>query len=425
VRRYWEPRYRGVERRPRGEVVEMLRAELTAAVDRRIDAGSTAVLLSGGLDSACIAGMARRFVAPQRRPASAYSAVFPAHPEADESSYVDAIADELGLESVRLEVHGGSLFPGVAEYFRRWALPPTSPNLFFWLPLFRRASELGVDVLLDGEGGDQVFSLSPYLIADRLRRGRMLSALRLARRMPGAGPNPPWYSVRDKLVNVGARGALPVAVQRLRRRRSAGDRYTPAWFRPQTALAYVRSDDQWRWRGLDGPLWWAWLVDQTLGGIGPALTLDHVRQRAAMEGVAVRHPLLDVDLIESVLRIDPELAFDWRHSRPLLREALDGVLPDPVRLRPGKATFDAVFHEALLGRDMPLVRRLLLDPSARVREYLDQDVLRDRLLDLPPEQYPGGVIWWALPVWRTASLECFLRGIEDPRALEELCLAAT
>jgi asparagine synthase (glutamine-hydrolysing) len=423
--RYWTPRYRGTLRGSRDELATGLREVLTEAVRRRLmPEDRTGVLLSGGLDSSSVAAVAMRLVDPELRPRTAYSAVFPRHPSTDESGLIASLARDLRFDPVWMEVNGGSLFPGALDYLRTWRVPPTSPNLFFWNPMFRHAAAAGLTSLLDGEGGDQVFGLSPYLLADRMRRGRMLSALRLARRMPGAGPNPPWRSVRRKLLHVGVRGALPLGVQAWRRARAPAERYASPWLLPETARAFGEGDEAWRWRGRSGPLWWNYQVKETTTGIGPALTLDHVRRRNTMSGITPRHPLLDVDVIEYMLRVPPETAYDWRYSRPLLRDSLAGVLTDELRLRPEKSNFDAIFHESLLGHDMPTVRRLLLSGDAEIRAYADQERLRTDLLELAPERYPRGLVWWALPVWRATTAELFLRGLADPARLDAIMEAA-
>ena len=419
VEEYWAPVYRGTLRESRPDLAAGLRERLTTAVRRRlVEADTHGVLLSGGLDSSAVAAVARRLVEPDLRPSSAYSAVFPQHPTTDESQLIAAVTRDLGLDPVWMEVYRGSLFRGALDYLRTWRLPPTSPNLFFWNPMFHHAASTGVTSLLDGEGGDQVFGLSPYLLADRIRRGRVVSAVRLARRMPGAGPTPPWRSVRNKVLQVGVRGALPVRAQAWRRSRAPAARYAEPWLLPAAAQAFAETDDTWRWRGRSGPLWWNYQVKEIMTGAGPSLTLDHVRRRNTMAGITPRHPLLDVDVIDYMLTVPPETAYDWRYSRPLLRESLAGVLVDQVRVRPEKSNFDAIFHEALLGRDLATVRRLTLGADAEIRAFVDQDRLRRDLLELPPDQYPRGLVWWALPVWRVTTAELFLRGLADPVALE-------
>jgi asparagine synthase (glutamine-hydrolysing) len=423
--RYWTPRYRGVLSGSKEELAAGLRDLLAQAVRRRMPAGERAgLLLSGGLDSSGVAAIASRLLPPALRPRVSYSAVFPRHPSIDESRLIAELAHDHELEAIWMEVRRGSVFPGALDYLRTWRTPPTSPNLFFWNPMFRSAADHGLTSLLDGEGGDQVFGLSPYLLADRVRRGRLLSAVRLARRMPGAGPKPPWRSVCGKLKHVGIRGALPPWVQGLRRSLSPPTRYALPWLLPASAATFVETDDSWRWRAQQGPRWWTYLVKETTTGIGPALTLDHVRRRNTMSGITPRHPLLDVDVLEYMYRVPPETAYDWRFSRPLFRASLAGLLRDEVRVRPEKSSFDAIFHESLLGDDMPTVRRLLLSPKAEIRRYVDQERLRAELLDLPPERYPGGLVWWALPVWRATTAELFLRALVDPANLERIIAEA-
>ena len=151
----------------------------------------TGVLLSGGLDSSTVAALATELpdgVRPRRgnRPA-----VFPDHPTIDEEALINRLSAAFDLETTRVVVRSGSVLSGALAYVREWELPPISPNLFFWLPLLRGASANGVDASLDGEGGDEMFGLSPYLLADYLRHGRVRGALRLLNRIPGTTERTP------------------------------------------------------------------------------------------------------------------------------------------------------------------------------------------------------------------------------------------
>lgn len=419
--RYWTPQYGGVLEGSRDELAAGLRQVVGEAVRRRLAGREPpGLLLSGGLDSGAVAALATDGTAADRRPRMACSAVFPDHAGIDESRLIRAVAADRGLDVLRAEVRGGPLLPAALEYLRTWRVPPTSPNLFFWLELLRAAAARGVRSLLDGEGGDQVFGLSPYLLADRVRRARLISAVRLASRMPGAGPSPPWRLVRGKIAHVGVRGALPTWVQGVRRSVSPAERYAVSWLLPHHARAFVETDTSWRWREQSGPRWWGYLVSETTSGVGPALTLDHIRRRSAMAGITARHPLLDVDVLEYMFRVPPETAYDARISRPLFRASLAGLLRDDVRMRPDKSSFDAVFHESLLGHDASTIRRLLLGDDAEIRRYVDQERLRAELLDLPPHRHPGGLVWWAVSVWRATTAECFLRSLADHAGLEKL-----
>lgn len=414
--RYWTPRYRKPLAAGRAELADGLRSRLATAVERRLPPpGRGAVMLSGGLDSATVAGLAARAPDEARRPERAYSATFPDHPSVDESALIGRLCEAYGLSGSRAVVRSGSVIAGAVQYLDRWGLPPVSPNLFFWQPLLRRAAGDGVALMIDGEGGDEVFGLSPPLLADRIRRGRLRDARRLVRSIPGADGAPTEASIRRILREHGWKAGTPWAVHRAVRAIRRPRIYAPPWFRPETADAYGRGDDHAAWKRTPGPRWWAYLLDTTTSGMGPALVYDHVRRRAVMAGLEPpRHPLVDVDVIEYVLRLPPELAFDPYLSRPLLREAMAGLLPDEVRLRASKSTFDAVFHESLAGPDLPAARELLDASSARIGAYVDLAEVGARLLDRQPPTRPWPLMHWALHIWRLVTAECWLRTLEDP-----------
>lgn len=417
VQRYWQPRYKRPLRASRAELVERLRDALERSVARRSpDGASTGVLLSGGLDSSSVAAVGARL--PHRhRIDRAYSATFPEHPTVDESQLIECLCETFNLRCTRAVVRGGSVLGGALPYLAHWRLPPVSPNLFFWAPLLERAAADGISVMLDGEGGDEVFGYAPTLLADRIRRGRLLAARKLLYRLPGpAGPPSPGDVRRAAPAIVreyGLRAAAPHSLHRLSRGIRRTSRYAPDWFHESTSRAFVGSNDPSLWKKAAGPRWWAHIVDATTSGMAAAINNDHTRRRAASAGLRTTHPLRDLDVVELVLSFPPELAFDNRWNRPLLREAMTGLLPDEVRLRPAKSTFDAIFHDALTGPDLPIVRELLTAPNAELRAYADLDALEQRLLAPPVPTHPRARSRWAVQVWRLVTAEWWLRMLAD------------
>lgn len=418
--RYWSPRYSRPRSEAREEIVAGLRTRLETAVARRTPQTGGAVLLSGGLDSSTVAAFASR--QEPRRIDNGYSAVFPDHPGVDETTQIDMLGDSLGLRSIRAEVHSGSVLEGALAYLERFELPPVSPNLFFWIPLFERAAADGVTALLDGEGGDELFGISPMLIADYLRRGRVRAARALIDEIPGAEGKAPPHAVRRFMGEFGVRGALPGVVQRVSRRLNGPDRYTEPYLLPEGRRAFMSELDGISWKKLRGPRWWSYLVDITARGVGPSLVYEHVSLRARMAGLEARHPLVDADVVEYVLSIPPEMTFDHRRSRPLVRDTTAGVLPDEVRLRPSKSSFDQIFHASMAGSDLPLLRSLLGSPDTRIAAFVDVEQVRRDLLDPEPPTAPSLRQAWAIKLWRMATAELWMRLQEDrgaPRAAVE------
>src|SRR6185437_537878 len=125
-----------------------------------------------------------------------------------------------------------------------------------------------------------------------------------------------------------------------------------------------------------GPMWWRFLADRLVDEPHRELRLEYLRHRAVTEGTRDAPPLYDADLIEYALRLPPELAYDRRFDRPLVREAMTDLLPDTVRLQTHKADFARFCEHAMVNADEPGITRLLTAPDALIGAYVDGDWIR-------------------------------------------------
>jgi asparagine synthase (glutamine-hydrolysing) len=405
-RRYWTPRYRPPLQAPRADLAAQLRDELEAAVqDALPEHNRSALLLSGGLDSSVVAALA----APRAPDLQAIAAAF-TEPEYDETTWARRVADDTGLALTTVAIEQREPLEAAEAYLRAWELPLPTPGIVIEAPLIAAAARLGAGVVLDGQGGDELFGAAHFLIADRVRRLRPLAAWRLSRRHPWLGDDPPLRHVRRVFTSVGVRGALaPTLHEQVRRRRPAA-RYTPAWLRRGPAELYRDSHDPWRWKLLDGPRWWSYLADILTRGRETADLADYLRRRGAMGAVQARSPLLELGLVELALRMPPETNFDPVTSRPLVREALHGALAPDVLARRDKRDFSALHHRVLANpSSLERVRRLLDERRAAVGAYVDLRRLHRDHLDHPPAVGDPGWRPWAVHVWNVVTAEQWLR----------------
>jgi asparagine synthase (glutamine-hydrolysing) len=406
-RRHWAPRYEPPLREPRAELAARWRQELTTAVGDAVATDRTgALLLSGGLDSSVVAGLA----APQAPGLQAISAAFPAEPELDETSWAHHVAEHTGLPLTMVPIERREPLQAAEAYVRAWQLPLQVPGLVVEGPLIGAAHRLGAQVVFDGQGGDELFGAAHYLVADRLRRLQPLSAWRLSRQHPWLGTRPPWRHVWQVFSRIGVRGAVPPGVHERVRRRRDPERYAPVWLHPGLARLYRDTQDPWRWKRLDGPRWWAWLAESLTRGRETADIADYLRRRGRMGGVEARSPLLDLGLVELALRIPPETNFDPVTSRPLVRESLRGALPAEVLARQDKRDFATLHHRTLqTTENLAWLRRLLDERTAAVGAYVDLRRMHREALDRPPAV--GEPAWrqWTVRVWNVATAEMWLR----------------
>jgi asparagine synthase (glutamine-hydrolysing) len=403
---WWQPRPAPLPEIDAPAAAAALREEMDAAVGRSL-AGAEApgLMLSGGFDSVAVAGLAAA-----RLRTAGYSGVFPLHPVADESERIRLVRRALPLRGVEQSLEGGGALRATLEFTRAWGVPPATPNVFMWRDLMRRAALDGTDVLLDGEGGDELFGCSPALLADLLRHGRVPALVRMARSIPGMGasPRPRW--VRRALWRYGVRGAIPAplhaAARRARHRAAPG----PPWMADplRSLLDGSREDD---WKRLRGPRWWAALLHATGPGADALGMGDQFRREGSDAGLRLAHPWRDSELIDFVLRLPPQLAFDARFDRPLARDAMRGLIPDVVRLGESKPYFNDPLADALDGPDRAVLEELFATPA------LARYVRPDRIADLLPRRPRPA---WPLDTWRVASAAAWLRMQEDPAALDSL-----
>jgi asparagine synthase (glutamine-hydrolysing) len=385
VERWWDLSYQGTDPGAETMLAEGLREAAFAAIGRAA-AGSErpAVKLSGGLDSACVAaGLAAGGFADGR--ALAIGGTFSDHPITDESELIEATArhTHLPLELIAFKPGSSILAPALA-HIARWRLPPATPNLFLWQPVMARVRELGVDTMLDGEGGDELFGLARYLIADELRAGHLPTAWSLTGRLPGIGPNPA-RNVRVRVLRrYGLRPLVPNAVQRYREtRRSTASSGSIV---PQTdaqALAELLTASREDRRS--GPLWWRFQAESLLDERDIIDMGGHFRREAVDEQIDQRHPLLyDLQLVEAALRLPPRAQFDPVRDRPLLREGLAGLIPEAVRTRHVKSHFTPLVLAGIRADETGLIEPLRR-PDAPIRAYVAAAAL-DRKIAIPPDR---------------------------------------
>jgi asparagine synthase (glutamine-hydrolysing) len=383
---------------------------METSMGRRLaGAGNPALIMSGGLDSVSLAALGHR-----HRPDSfrAYSGVFPDRPGIDESRWIGAMSRELGLPTSCIAPADRGLMENALSHIAAWRLPPS--GFGFWLPqLLQRAAEDGADVVFTGDGGDEICEARPPLIADLLRSGRPLSAIRAATRLPGMGDYPHWRPVLRALGKHGVGAALPhwmdLAGSRLPWRPEPGK----PWLTPESRKLLRRQWDPTHWKSLEGPRAWADTSDRLMRRIQGLGLLDHMRREAEGAGMEPSFPFLDADLVEFALRVPPELLMSPYLRKPLLRSAMAGLLPEEVRLRPLKTVFDELTVDLVTGPERKLISSLVTDRSAEIGSYVDldqvgglltagrgggSDAARDRARDL----------------WRLASVECWLRSLDDP-----------
>ena len=165
-------------------VRETLRQAVRSHLRSDVPVGSC---LSGGIDSSAIVTLVHSLVAggSARWPnwsQHTFTASLPGSP-LDETHHADAVVQACpGLRGHTVEPTAERLLADMPTLVRHQEQPFGSPSIYMQWEVMRLARETGVTVLLDGQGGDELFCgyegyLPPYL-AHLLRGGRLPTFLR-------------------------------------------------------------------------------------------------------------------------------------------------------------------------------------------------------------------------------------------------------
>lgn len=368
ARSYWPPAsIDPIRHRCDADYVDAFRELLAESVRCRMPADApVAVLMSGGLDSTSVAAAAAREASRRGSPGAVHSIswVFDELPRADERRFLEPVVKRLGL--VGHQIVGDREWPlrDLASWPVRAEAPWQGPYCRLQNAAYGVAREHGVRVLLTGEFGDHLFADTVFWLRDLLT---------------DRGPAAAWRGLRGEVSRRGAASILRSGPLRSAVSRALGWRgrpsKPPAWLTPNARSRVAASRRAWR----DAPFPlpprdrvrpFPWILDPLCA---LASSLEHPTARRA--GIDLRRPFRDRRLIEFMLAMPAHLLRRPGWTKWILREALRGVLPEPVRERRQVSTLLPLTARGLVEREAERVQEILGRPDAQWRRHVDADWL--------------------------------------------------
>jgi asparagine synthase (glutamine-hydrolysing) len=384
IRRYWELKPRQTNGKGDSERIDHLR-ELLLLTTRKhlisdVRAGSC---LSGGLDSSTVVSLIGKICREQPEAATAVGSrlhTFTScykYREIDERDYALAIARSV-------EADPRLVFPSAQDFwsdFERMAWHQDMPfgglSYYAQWRVMRTAKEAGVKVLLDGQGGDEVFGgyakFRYAYLASLLRAGKLFRMIREL----GATLRQGDRYVLD--IRKGYR-YLPQSLRRLLKLDSVIKKTIRANLGEAVSGASTPATRWWRNTSgaRNGDSAWTAMqriqIDDLLIDTLPQLLRFEDRSSMAFS-LEARVPLLDHKLVEYGISLPDNLKFKEGWSKYAIRQAMRGLVPDSVRLRKSKLGFEAP-DRIWLSQDLRGQVSELIEGNLRCQKYIDPSALR-------------------------------------------------
>jgi asparagine synthase (glutamine-hydrolysing) len=311
-----------------------------------------------------------------------------------EEKYIRAVVEQSGCEFHPFELEGLSPTAGVLHQIDAVGSPFLSGNLFIPEHAYMLASKFGARVYMEGYDGDNAIGHGVELFRDLARKGhwwRLYRELKAFHAKGGVFGHQtlnwtPSSTVRNYLWHtriknwsatrlamratgkagrlLGLRGGKPPVVR---------DHFPPflpkirseIWQRRKAALGDLKPHENTRHAHIaiisSGKH--PWLIEMTT-----ALAQSY--------GVELRLPFYDTRLIEFCAAIPEDQKLRDGLVRWVMRNAMEGYLPDLVRLRPEKSNYEINFAEVFRREELGRLKRLLVDQDLGLGEILDMDSVR-------------------------------------------------
>jgi asparagine synthase (glutamine-hydrolysing) len=400
TKRYWDLSYEESAGGNTASWAEQLRSHIRQAVHSHLHdclPEQTGAYLSGGTDSSSVLAFASELHAP----VNTFSIYFE-NPRYDEIGFARTAAERFHAnhhEKCLTARDAVEAIPAIADYFDE---PFANSSAIGAYHCARLARENGVETLLAGDGGDELFAGNERYASDKkfalyhslpatLRRGLLEP---LARLLPGEGmlSLPARYMRRAELPNPYRMFSYSFFLSQV-----AGEIFDP------DLLSQVPVST---W--LDIPSAHFHAAPQATSELNRLLYLDvkmtladndvrKVRGTAEIAGVKVRFPLMDHRLAEFSGQVPSRLKLRGFEKRFIFKEAMKGILPATILYKKKHGFGVPVGYWVLHDPEMKSLAEALDEPQTRQRGYFRPDFLsRIKRLNETYPAYYGEVVWVVL-----------------------------
>jgi asparagine synthase (glutamine-hydrolysing) len=370
----------------RGALDEAVRVHLRSDVP-------LGVCLSGGLDSSAVVGLASRYLPSVKT----FTIYFEDGPAFDERQHARAVVDRFGAEAAERCVRPDDFVDELRSIVWHLDEPSLALGVYPQWHVMALARDAGVKVVLDGQGGDEIFAGYTNYAPQHLYGLLASQPTSFPGETLALGFNQGWQTARSAATSAVAMRLRSPAAPTVRQKADA------ALLVPELQIQADVSHDEWRlWpRVFDG-----WLTNVLYWELTrtrlPALLRYEDRLSMAFS-IESRVPFLDHRLVELAFALPDQVKRSSGWSKYGLRRALDDLLPASIVWRRDKKGFPTPVGNWLRDARGEAARQVLRDPARRSRHLLSQAAVDDCIRD-----HVEGRADRAWQLWRALSTELWM-----------------
>lgn len=325
-RRYWSPsseiNYNISYAQATKKVKDLLHDSVKLHLRSDVPVGAC---LSGGIDSSAIVSIGSAQLAHSRF--TTFTTHYPRHKQLDETSWAQKVIDCVKAKSYFVEPTKESFLSELHHLINAQGEPFGSMSIFAQYTVFKKISETGVKVVLDGQGADEMLAgylgFLPFYFKDLISKQHYLTLLRdiFAFRFYGT-------------MQFDVRSTLKKSLALISRKNK------------HVSLSQERSEFEdelgYRLEKLNRPHHsFESRLEHLLCESNIPQLLRYEDRNSMCFSIESRVPFLETELVNFILSLPADFRLRKGFTKAVLRDALKGVIPDEIRLRRDKLGFPA------------------------------------------------------------------------------------
>ena len=341
------------------EYITNIKQLILDSVDSHLNADVPAgSCLSGGLDSSSIVSAIRFLKGPEQ---ACVTACYK-NSKIDESSWAKLVADSVDARWIKTFPSGNELFDDIEDLVYSQDIPFGSTSIYAQYRVMKAAKENGITVMLDGQGGDELFCGYPdyyYVYYDSVLKNSIKELIQESRYIDNSPLNEELLLKRIIKAEVftNARN-YPKFIYNYLRKKQLG-------IKGNYINVKGRFINRAKWKTLNG------LLKDEMNYSSLPVLLRYEDKNSMRFSIEARTPFADdYLLINYLFSISGAYKIHNGWSKYLLREAMKDIIPHSVKIRVDKVGFTTPEHDWL-----PKLKPLVFSSNnANLKDYIDIDI---------------------------------------------------
>ncbi len=368
------------------EATKKLTELFSKAVENRTsNLEETAFEVSGGLDSSSVVSLLSQNITPSK--IDSYFMDFKGL-KCDEGDYVDSILEKYPLRHQKISA-GELDYHQMYSLDRLYTLSPNWPITLTFamsLPMLEKMKTDGKSIIITGQGGDHLFTGTPYVLYDLLRRFKFLTLYKELKFYAK-----PWGTIKAYIIKplLGEKAIDRIKVL-------LGKKEINPFFEADKEIKDLSQSLK-----ITNPVYKNELDMITAAAYSTIMDGNLFHCAEEHFGIEYRHPYFDLELVEFALSLPPEMKYKQRTIKWILRKAMNGILPDKIRDRKDKAEFSELLTQQIDAIDLGT---LLDDPYIVKLGLIEQS-----LIDQYRKEYEDKTIKYIVILWTIINMEYWYR----------------